>query len=61
MNVIGIDIGGTRIKAVAMDPEGNILFNSYQPTEDGNDAVWKKNIADAVATVKQKLNSSDVL
>ena len=61
MNVIGIDIGGTRIKAVAMDPEGNILFNSYQPTEDGNDAVWKKNIADAVATVKQKLNSNDVL
>lgn len=61
MNVIGIDIGGTRIKAVAMDPEGNILFNSYQPTEDGNDAVWKKNIADAVAAVKQKLNSSDVL
>jgi glucokinase len=61
MNVIGIDIGGTRIKAVAMDPEGNILFNSYQPTEDGNDTVWKKNIADAVAAVKQKLNSSDVL
>lgn len=61
MNVIGIDIGGTRIKAVAMDPEGNILFNSYQPTEDGNDTIWKKNIADAVAAVKQKLNSSDVL
>jgi glucokinase len=61
MNVIGIDIGGTRIKAVAMDPEGNILFNSYQPTEDGNDTVWKKNIADAVAAVKQKLNSRDLL
>jgi glucokinase len=61
MNVIGIDIGGTRIKAIAMDPEGNILFNSYQPTEDGNDTVWKKNIADAVAAVKQKLNSRDLL
>jgi len=61
MNVIGIDIGGTRIKAVAMDMQGNILFHSYQPTQDGDDAVWKKNIADAVAAVKQKLDSNDVL
>jgi len=61
MNVIGIDIGGTRIKAVAMDTQGNILFHSYQPTQDGDDAVWKKNIADAVAAVKQKLDSNDVL
>jgi glucokinase len=61
MNVIGIDIGGTRIKAVAMDTQGNILFHSYQPTQDGDDTVWKKNIADAVAAVKQKLDSNDVL
>ncbi len=61
MNIIGIDIGGTRIKAVAMDGQGNILFHSYQPTQDGDDTVWKKNIADAVATVKQKLNSNEVL
>lgn len=61
MNIIGIDIGGTRIKAVAMDTQGNILFHSYQPTQDGDDTVWKKNIADAVATVKQKLNSNEVL
>ncbi|MEY4628651.1 MAG: hypothetical protein RLZZ595_977 [Bacteroidota bacterium] len=61
MNVIGIDIGGTRIKAVAMDTQGNILFHSYQPTQDGDDAVWKKNIADAAAAVKQKLDSNDVL
>jgi glucokinase len=61
MNLIGIDIGGTRIKAVAMDQHSNILFHSYQPTQDGDDAVWKKNIADAVDAVKQKLNSNDVL
>jgi glucokinase len=61
MNLIGIDIGGTRIKAVAMDEQSNILFHSYQPTQDGDDAVWKKNIADAVDAVKQKLNSNDVL
>jgi glucokinase len=61
MNVIGIDIGGTRIKAVAMDTQGKILFHSYQPTQDGDDAVWKKNIADAAAAVKQKLDSNDVL
>jgi glucokinase len=61
MNLIGIDIGGTRIKAVAMDEQGNILFHSYQPTEDGDDTVWKNNIADAVDAVKQKLNNNDVL
>jgi glucokinase len=45
---IGIDIGGTRIKAVAIDAEGNIFQEINQPTNDGEDAVWKNAVAAAV-------------
>jgi len=45
---IGIDLGGTRIKAVAIDTDGNVLHENYQPTNDGDDKVWKKAVANAV-------------
>ena len=38
---IGIDLGGTRIKAVAIDQFGNTLHQHYQPTNDGDGAMWK--------------------
>jgi glucokinase len=53
---IGIDLGGTRIKAIAMDQSGNILHQSYQPTHDGNDSVWKNAVAAAVHELQDKLN-----
>ena len=46
--VIGIDLGGTRIKAVVMDHSGNLLDEHYQSTGDGEDIKWKKNVADIV-------------
>lgn len=52
--VIGIDLGGTRIKAVAIDEEGNLLFEHNQPTNDGNNMAWKS----AVETVVQKIKSN---
>ncbi|NOR74527.1 MAG: ROK family protein [Draconibacterium sp.] len=52
--VIGIDLGGTRIKAVAIDEEGNLLFEHNQPTNDGNNMAWKI----AVETVVQKIRSN---
>src|SRR4051794_11157981 len=45
---IGIDLGGTRIKAVAIDTDGNVLHENYQPTNDGDDKVWKNAVANAV-------------
>jgi glucokinase len=45
---IGIDLGGTRIKAVAISAEGKVLQENYQPTNDGDDAVWKNAVAAAV-------------
>jgi glucokinase len=45
---IGIDLGGTRIKAVAIDATGKVLHENYQPTNDGDDAVWKNAVSVAV-------------
>jgi glucokinase len=58
---IGIDLGGTRIKGVAIDGEGNVLHQTYTPTNDGEGEVWKKAVAATVNELNQKLNSSDVI
>jgi glucokinase len=57
--VIGIDLGGTRIKAVALDHEGNLLHQLYTPTKDGDDKVWKQSIKTTVDELQLKLQSSD--
>ncbi|MCL4482385.1 MAG: ROK family protein [Bacteroidetes bacterium] len=58
---IGIDLGGTRIKAVAIDELGNILHRHYQPTNDGDDSIWKTAIAVAVHEIQGRLQSSNTL
>lgn len=45
---IGIDLGGTRIKAVALDIKGTLLHENYQPTNDGDGMVWKNAVAAAI-------------
>lgn len=57
---IGIDLGGTRIKAIAIDASGKLLHENYQPTNDGDDAVWKDAVAKAVTELKNILNTSTV-
>lgn len=52
---IGIDLGGTRIKAVAISADGNCLHQLYLPTNDGDGAVWKNAVSDAVKQLLQKL------
>lgn len=51
MSIIGIDIGGTNIKSVLIDPEGNILDRLSLPTlaEGGPEAV----IAQLHASIEQ--------
>jgi glucokinase len=61
LGCIGIDLGGTRIKAVAIDAGGNILHQTYTPTNDGDSEVWKEAIATTVATLKKKINSSNAI
>lgn len=52
---IGIDLGGTRIKAVAIDSAGNILQQVYRPTRDGEEGIWKTAVAEAVDEINSKL------
>ena len=59
--VIGIDLGGTRIKAVAIDEMGNILHQHYQPTNDGDDTIWKNAILEAVHEIQSKLPGNKVV
>lgn len=57
---IGIDLGGTRIKGVAIDAEGNVLHQTYTPTNDGEGETWKAAIAKTVNELRQKLNINGV-
>ncbi|MBA4409276.1 MAG: ROK family protein [Bacteroidota bacterium] len=52
---IGIDLGGSRIKAVAIDQLGNTLYQQYQPTNDGDDSIWKNAVYTAVQEIKSKI------
>ena len=61
MIAIGIDLGGTRIKAVAMDDEGNLLHQLYQPTNDGDDIVWKNSVTQAVNDLKKEISKQDII
>ena len=57
---IGIDLGGTRIKAVAIDADGNLLHENYQPTNDGDDRVWKNAVAEAVKELQTILKTDKI-
>lgn len=52
---IGIDLGGTRIKGVALDPEGNLLEQVYTPTADSAGEPWKAAIKETVTKLQEKL------
>jgi glucokinase len=53
---IGIDLGGTRIKAVAIDAEGNVLHQLYLATHDGDGQIWKDAVKDSVDNLLHRLN-----
>jgi glucokinase len=55
---IGIDLGGTRIKGVALDQEGNQLEQLYTPTQDNAEQHWKKAIKETVCTLQEKLQGN---
>ncbi len=54
---IGIDLGGTRIKAVVIDAEGNVLHELYQPTNDGDNKVWKNGVISTVVELQGKVRN----
>ena len=58
---IGIDLGGTRIKSVLIDAEGNILQQLYTDTRDGDDKVWKQAVLNNVAELKKQVDKDDLI
>ena len=58
---IGIDLGGTRIKAVAIREDGEIIHQLYTPTNDGDDQGWKTAVATAVQSLLNMTGSTEGL
>jgi len=56
---IGIDLGGTRIKGIAVNAEGKELYKLYMPTYDDNNALWKKAVAQTVDELVQRVNGDN--
>ncbi len=48
---LGIDVGGTNIKTVAMTPEGTLLHRSSEPTEEEQGA-WAERIREQIARIE---------
>lgn len=57
---IGIDLGGTRIKAALIDADGNIVGENYQPTNDGDDKAWKNAVARAVKELQAVIKTDKI-
>ena len=58
--IIGIDLGGTRIKGVALDENLQMLHQLYTPTNDGDDAVWKNGVMETVRQLESIIGSKAV-
>ncbi|MGC4231433.1 MAG: ROK family protein [Niabella sp.] len=61
MIAIGIDLGGTRIKAAAINASGNILQSRYYPTYDGDGSVWKQTIAGIVTDITGNIQEENFI
>lgn len=61
MHAIGIDIGGTRIKAVLIDKDGNVLYQHYQPTDDNADMSWRQTVMDLVLDIKARFAEHEIV
>jgi glucokinase len=46
---------------VCIDAAGNVLYQCFYPTNDGDDAVWKTAIAAIVKEIREKIDVPDVV
>lgn len=58
---LGIDLGGTRIKGVAINAAGDLLHQFYTATNDGDGEVWKNAVASTVNTLKEETQIKNVI
>ena len=50
---VGIDVGGTNIKTVAVTVDGGLLFQSQQPTSE-NERAWAERIRQVIADIERR-------
>ena len=55
---IGIDLGGTNIKGVIINKDGDVLKQHYIPTQDNGDGSWRENVKEMVFFLKGCLQES---
>ena len=58
--VIGIDLGGTRIKGVLLDSQRNVLEQLYTPTNDDELAGWRDAVLECVNSLQSKAGSQQL-
>lgn len=58
--VIGIDLGGTRIKGVLLDSQRNVLEQLYTPTNDNELAGWKEAVLECVNSLQSKADTQQL-
>jgi glucokinase len=49
---LGLDLGGTHVKGIAVAADGRVLAEESRPTGDGADGVWRENVRALVATLR---------
>jgi glucokinase len=52
---LGIDLGGTAVKAVAADPAGQILWEHNAPTANDSSGSWKQGVAGLLCRAREVL------
>lgn len=52
---IGIDLGGTNIKGIIINNNGDVLKQHYIPTQDTGDGSWRENVKEMVIYLKNFL------
>ncbi|MBK5277564.1 MAG: ROK family protein [Bacteroidia bacterium] len=55
---IGIDLGGTNIKGVLIDQEGNTILDTKTETIEKDDTHWKQAVAEMIQNFKAKADSN---
>jgi glucokinase len=50
---IGIDLGGTNIKGLILNEDGQVIKQTHIPTKDSGDGSWRQNVKEAVEDLKK--------
>src|SRR5215469_15190894 len=58
---IGVDLGGTKIEAIALSASGSILARHRIPTPKGNYELIVKAIVDLISAIEKELGGSGTI